>query len=595
MTYVPIQRIQPEDVRCRKCGSMLVVTAIPSKCPKCRSPISVAEPVKVGSPSRAGEPPTARLASEKPRPAWFWPAVGGAGAVVLIIGAIILANMSGGSSESSSAPIASNASPPPPSPTPSEPVPPPAIPQAAEVTQTVPSPATTSIAATELATGEPASPFAALAKVTPVKLVVSTKNGATDSQIENALRRGVKFLESQFEGAKLKKDASSDVDRFEGLDTLCVYAILHAGLTLDDPDHRPQSAQMIAWIDALKRFPMTGGMATYARSLRLVLLALANRADDRATIHADYVWMLRGENGGAYTYTFNSTKESPTRPPGTWDNSNSQYGALGVWAAADADLHPTDRYWRDVARHWESCQLGNGWGYNSSSSVVQLSMTAAGVSILFVAHDQTIEDSSTPTAPPAPLSLAIKKGLGYLDTGDNCITLPGDHAGYTLYGLERAGLASGYKYFGKHDWYLELAAQIVAQQKEDGSWDGGDGTLAETAFRLLFLSRGRHPVFISKLRYDGDWDFRPRDAVHLTQFAGQQLEAQLNWQTVSLDLNPTDWADSPVLLISGDAAPKFSDKDIDKLRQFTTNGGMIFTESTNNSTAFTDFATSLAK
>ena len=49
------------------------------------------------------------------------------------------------------------------------------------------------------------------------------------------------------------------------------------------------------------------------------------------------------------------------------------------------------------------------------------------------------------------------------------------------------GLASGYKFFGKHDWYTELAARVLQTQNDDGSWDGSDGNLAETAFRLLFL------------------------------------------------------------------------------------------------------------
>ena len=56
-----------------------------------------------------------------------------------------------------------------------------------------------------------------------------------------------------------------------------------------------------------------------------------------------------------------------------------------------------------------------------------------------------------------------------------------DHAGYTLYGIERAGLASGFKRFGQHDWFRELGQGVIAtRNKKEGSWNGSDGPRAET-------------------------------------------------------------------------------------------------------------------
>ena len=45
-----------------------------------------------------------------------------------------------------------------------------------------------------------------------------------------------------------------------------------------------------------------------------------------------------------------------------WDNSNSQYGLLGVWAGAEVGMEVPDEYWQSVEQHWVSTQFKTGSG-----------------------------------------------------------------------------------------------------------------------------------------------------------------------------------------------------------------------------------------
>ena len=75
----------------------------------------------------------------------------------------------------------------------------------------------------------------------------------------------------------------------------------------------------------------------------------------------------------------------------------------------------------------------------------------------------------------------------------------------------------------------------------------------------------------------GYWANRPRNVANLTRFASRQLEARLNWQVVSLDVESSDWLDAPVLYIASHQAPGLTDAEYEKLRQYVEAGGIIFT------------------
>jgi hypothetical protein len=458
-------------------------------------------------------------------------------------------------------------------------------------------PATQPAPPTELAVAQP--PSAATAPTTlptipimqrpAVRISVEQAAGVTDSQIGQAIKMGAEFLIKQFHDSQLEPGEFHDA-----LDSLAVYALLQCGLAIHDPRLDVHDPFMMGLIDQMKRGPMKDRFQTYGHAIRATALALYDRADDHWPLKQDVNWLLHAGSGGAFTYTDNFARQSDFA---FWDNSNSQYGLLGVWSGAEAGVQVPAQFWRDVQTHWTSDQFPDGqWHYASSDPRPRRSMTLAGIASLFVTGDYLDVDDRVGQPPFSP---ALAKALEWLEHGDNCVIDDKNSEEqdwtYTLYGLERVGLASGFKYFGSHDWYRQHAAAVIAAQNSDGSWAGPYGSLVSTSYTLLFLARGRHPIIMDKLRFDGDWANRPRDAANLARFASTQLERPLNWQVVSLDRDWRDWTDTPLLYLASDVPLTLTNEQQQKIKSFILNGGMLLTQADGDSAPFTRFVEDLGK
>ncbi|MFP4104983.1 MAG: DUF4159 domain-containing protein [Phycisphaerae bacterium] len=212
-------------------------------------------------------------------------------------------------------------------------------------------------------------------------------------------------------------------------------------------------------------------------------------------------------------------------------------------------------------------------------------MAAAGLASMYVCHDylnyqkfancvQERNDRTTKT---------IEAGLEWFDKNFTKTLKTrvghGDHY-YHLYGVERIGLASGYKYFGNVDWYRTGTKMLLAYQKDDGSFEKGKySKVISTSYALLFLIRGRRAVILNKLRFDGDWNNRPRDCANYTKWVFQNFENEVAWQIINMSVPVREWHDAPILYISGSRAPNFTDDQIARLREFVFQGGTIFSVS----------------
>ena len=271
------------------------------------------------------------------------------------------------------------------------------------------------------------------------------------------------------------------------------------------------------------------------------------------------------------------------------DLSNGQYGTLGAWALLDAGVELPNGYWAIADRFWRLTQgPDGGWSYYPGRPAQPTpSMTVAGLASLFITSDQVetgvrLESKADPE---------IDRGLGWLNSHFTV-----DAGVYYLYGLERTGLASGYKFFGGKNWYREGAARLVNGQADTGNW-ANDFMLNQnvtTAYALLFLARGRNPVVFNKLQYDGPWNARPRDNANITAWMSKKFERPINWQIVNFDADVEEWQDAPVLLITGSRALKLSAAQIAKLKAYVEAGGIIFSSNDGEKTEFTESVKKIA-
>src|SRR5205823_4056270 len=170
----------------------------------------------------------------------------------------------------------------------------------------------------------------------------------------------------------------------------------------------------------------------------------------------------------------------------------------------------------------------------------------------------------------------------------------------TLYAIERIAVAGGTKYFGDVDWYQKGTDYLVKQQRADGSFlSEFEGVkTATTCMAILFLARGSAPVVMNKLDYSAasaggktggtelNWNQRPRDVANVTRWIGRQIERDLNWQTIGLNVPADELNDAPVLYIAGNQSIDFTPEQEAKLRLFVEQGGLILGNADGSSANF---------
>jgi hypothetical protein len=282
-----------------------------------------------------------------------------------------------------------------------------------------------------------------------------------------------------------------------------------------------------------------------------------------------------------------------------YDHSVSQYGVLAVWALNECGMEIPAETWQKFDGAWrEHVEKDGSWSYKlhligDYQPQSRLSMTCAGIATLFVCKDFLANGRST-VCGQSYYDPHINNGFKYL--GDKFRNDPKVFQNlYLCYGLERIGVASGYKYIGGVDWFQQGAQTLIELQKNySGAFAGHVNIygyeVGSAALGILFLERGRAPVMMNKLNYADTnaeqamnneeyvkhpWNERERDLANLTHWYSDKSERFHNWQVVSLQAPVSDLHDAPILLITGSKKLDFSEADIKKLKQFVDEGGLI--------------------
>jgi hypothetical protein len=378
----------------------------------------------------------------------------------------------------------------------------------------------------------------------------------TDEHVQKAVAALVEALYARKDGHRAwepeKVPAGDSTRQGGGYTSLVMLAMLYAGQSYQEPRLRDA-------VEYLERFSMEG---TYAVSMRNQVWArLPPKFADRMT--NDTQWLLEGFSEQAAGWDYEQNPRARRQ-----DNSIRQFGALALWEAAKRGLRIEPRYWQRLEDGYLNMQLADGgWNYTGEGPATG-SMTAAGLATLFITQDllHAQEALKVGVEKASRQRTAIENGLKWMDANFSPTENPGKNTWfyYYLYGVERVGLASGYKTFGGKDWYREGAAEIIRRLLKwdessrsftvhQNTWGSGRAAKIRTddlAFGLMFLSRGRVPVAVNKLEFSGEWNNRPRDVANLAGFLRETSETDVNWQIVKMADGPESWLDAPMVYVA---------------------------------------------
>jgi len=427
----------------------------------------------------------------------------------------------------------------------------------------------------------------------------SARAEVTAQAVRDAINRGVAYLKRQQQA-----DGAWPVPSPHrgGPTALCALALLNCGVEPDDPSIRRA-------LTFLRGVPPA---STYAVSLQTMVFCRAEPQRDLALIRRNVRWLEKtqvphGPTRGAWSY--------PALRGLGGDNSNSQFAVLALHEAERIGVQVEHQTWRMAKEYWEHCQYANGsWGYQLAPRGMPMasgtgSMTCAGISSLVIANDALGATDARVQGgrilccqPRKSRDEPVQRGLKWLGDHFSVSQNPGGSSAwhlYYLYGMERTGRLTNCRFIGGHDWYREGADRLLQMKGLLAtSWGGQGGSESNeclaTSFALLFLSKGRWPVLISKLKHGSgnDWNLHRHDVGNLTRYTELKWNRDLIWQEIDLPAATVDdLVQSPVLYYCGSENPLPEDsaaqQDLaQKLRGYLDRGGFLVAENCCGKDAF---------
>ncbi|MBX7103650.1 MAG: DUF4159 domain-containing protein [Gemmataceae bacterium] len=415
-------------------------------------------------------------------------------------------------------------------------------------------------------------------------------------RVRTAIDRGVRFLRRQEKGQGHWE--KSIAEKPGGVTALALLALLNSGVPVDDP--------MIQ--RGLKYLRTVEPRFTYVVGLQTMVFVEANDPRDKQRIQTNVDWLI----GARVMQAGNLLGWGYTTEGGLPDNSNTQYALLGLHAGRMGGAKIDVGVWQSIRDFYVSSQAqggdAGGWPYHTdrggrSSS---LTMTVAGLCGLQIvglelnrSRQELQADGSARKCGIYPEDEAVKRAFEWLARptidGQTRFRFADTNAYYNAYGIERAGRLTGRRFIAGRDWYREGCEYIVDRITDNDSWreSGLINSEANTCLALLFLSKGRTPVLISKWAHGPaeGWNNKHFDLKHLVEFASKEIfkGQPLAWQ--SYDARKLNFGSvkqrlaevgallqSPIVFINGHELAGMTDTQEQMLKQYIEEGGFVIAE-----------------
>jgi hypothetical protein len=352
-------------------------------------------------------------------------------------------------------------------------------------------------------------------------------------KINAAIDKGIAYLK------QAKYAGNGDVER--GLRALAAWALVESGVAAQDQVVKELTEQ-------IRKESVRGDYNyTYTLGLTILLLDKLGEARDAPLMHSAGVRLLKGQNiwgGWSYQcpalsdaeqtrlakYLEQTQGQNPaTEPPPApeiveqlqtilggklsdksyGDNSNTQFGIMGLWAARRHHM-PVRRALNWVEERFLLSHFADGtWGYhppnpddqkNKKITDLRATRTSTCIGLYALATNAGLKNTAGKRLDLMSEPLIRSAFAALAPTLDKLEpTHPYERMCYYLFALEKTAEVFNQKTIGGKDWYRWGADWLVKTQRQDGSWSAPRGNEAgredavvaqvDTALALLFLKR----------------------------------------------------------------------------------------------------------
>ena len=400
----------------------------------------------------------------------------------------------------------------------------------------------------------------------------------TAEQVQTAIRQGRDYLLNE----QSPRGTWDDMAQYPGgVTALCTLALLTSGVD-------PSNDKIQKSLDYLRSLQVN---KTYTASLQTMALCAGEPRRDLALIQKNVDWLERvqldaGDRAGSWSYGDEIGG----------DNSNTQFAVLALNEAERVGARIKPQTWQAAADYWRRVQEPSGaWGYQPGLPGSG-SMTCAGIGCWVItagkvaAPTAAVTNGNVQCCLPADPDDVLERAMIWMGRNFSVTRNPGQGGAgwhyYFLYGLERVGRLTSRRFIGEHDWYREGAEFLISEQDPfSHHWQGRghaeDNPHIATALSLLFLSKGRRPVLIAKVKHgeDDDWNNHTSDLANLTGLAEREWGLDMTWQVIDdpRAASVDDLLQAPVLFVSGSKDPQLDGLE-EKFREYIDRGGFLFAE-----------------